>query len=430
MLQGQLQEASAKCHDCARAYLAMQRPVDAAEALLERVLVDVRRPEADATALQEILFEAETLLSDSGAHRPLLWMARGCLAHLAEDPEQAIESFGMAVDAAAESGQRQWLWRAQEQSAQVQLEQGDAVAAAEARRVALSTLEEIASELPRDLREVYWNDPRRRALKKTPRTAVLADGHDRSPTDVHAPTQFGITRQERFSRVLEINREIAGEYDLDRLLEKVTDHAIALVAAERGFVLLRSASGRQTLSVHAARDQRGDEPHARFSQSIAERVVDTGKPFVAMNAPHDERVSDYVSVHSLMLRSVACVPIFSRSQVIGALYLETRLRPGSMFDEELPTLAALADQVAIAIETARLVSENLQRARELETANEQLEVARKRLEEALGRRTEQLPTHQAQSAERTGSSARTLWLSWNSLERARRCAGSTRSSTG
>ena len=27
------------------------------------------------------------------------------------------------------------------------------------------TLEEIAARLPRDLREVYWNDPRRRAMR-------------------------------------------------------------------------------------------------------------------------------------------------------------------------------------------------------------------------------------------------------------------------
>ncbi len=206
-----------------------------------------------------------------------------------------------------------------------------------------------------------------------------------------AHTQLGSpVREERLSRLLEINREIAGVYDLDRLLERVTDHALALLYAERGFVLLRSRSGEDHLSVHAVRDRHGDDPHARFSQSIAERVVESGEPFVAADAGHDERVSDYVSVHALMLRSVACVPIRARSGVIGALYLETRMRPGAMFREELPTLSALADQVAIAIETARLVSENQQRARELEKANTELAAAHAKLEQLLGRRTEQL----------------------------------------
>jgi DNA-binding NtrC family response regulator len=46
--------------------------------------------------------------------------------------------------------------------------------------------------------------------------------------------------------------------------------------------------------------------------------------------------------------------------------------------------------VAIAIETARLVSENERRARELERANEELRAARAKLEELLGHRTAQL----------------------------------------
>ena len=54
---------------------------------------------------------------------------------------------------------------------------------------------------------------------------------------------FGIPSEDRLARVLEINRAIAGEVDLPRLLERVTDHAIALLRAERGFVILRSGYG-------------------------------------------------------------------------------------------------------------------------------------------------------------------------------------------
>jgi len=72
------------------------------------------------------------------------------------------------------------------------------------------------------------------------------------------------------------------------------------------------------------------------------------------------------------------------------LYLETRLRAGGQFRGELPTLLAFADQVAIAIETARLLGENLARAEQLAKTNVELEDAREKLEQALGRKTEQL----------------------------------------
>jgi DNA-binding NtrC family response regulator len=70
--------------------------------------------------------------------------------------------------------------------------------------------------------------------------------------------------------------------------------------------------------------------------------------------------------------------------------VETRLRRGSHFERELPLLSAFADQVAIALENARLIRENRARADELALANQHLEEARERLEEALGDRTAQL----------------------------------------
>jgi transcriptional regulator with GAF, ATPase, and Fis domain len=255
-----------------------------------------------------------------------------------------------------------------------------------------------------------------------------------------APTTFfGVPGEDRLARVLEINRAIAGEHNLGRLLGKVTDHAIALLRAERGFIILRSGYARRDgapvvnpatstpepdafapidaaapsastpsersgistrsmprlgdgdLSIFASRDQAGDDPHARFSQSIAEKVIKSGEPVVSASASDDARMAGYLSVHQLMLQSVACVPIRARTgSVIGALYLETRLRPGASFAQELPTLAALADQVAIAIETARLVGENERRAAELEKANAELTIAQGKLEELLGHRTAQL----------------------------------------
>ncbi len=394
-LAGDMDTAQERCLACATLYEHLRRSVDAAEARLELVLFAVRAPNPNLALLQEELFKAESLLGDSGAHRALLLQARGRVAQLAGELEQAKAAFDEAVETAEASMQREWSWRSLAARSDVHRALGDDAAVEADRRAALAVLEEIAQSLPRDLREVYWNEPRRRVLRQAPEPSI-ATASSRAvldpTTDIDAPTQIAGLREDRLARVLEINRAIAGEHDLERLLEKVTDHAIALLYAERGFVLLRSRSDKDALSVHAARDRHGADPHARFSRSIAERVVQTGEPFVAVDAASDDRVASYVSVHSLMLRSVACVPIRSRSDVIGALYLETRLRPGGMFKDELATLSAFADQVAIAIETARLVSENRERAAQLEEANRELEAARAKLEENLGRRTEQLKT--------------------------------------
>src|SRR5690606_38125046 len=102
-------------------------------------------------------------------------------------------------------------------------------------------------------------------------------------------------------RLLEILKRLASEHDLDRLLERITDCAIELSGAERGFVLLADEE-RGTLSPHTVRDAASPEdPHVAFSRSIAEAVLIDGEPILTVDARSDRRLSVYVSVHKLML---------------------------------------------------------------------------------------------------------------------------------
>jgi serine/threonine-protein kinase PknK len=393
---GDFTKALAHCDACSSAYLAIGRPVDAAEALLESCFVLLAAPNVAESDHRQLsmgrrLKEAEALLAGSQAHRAALELAKAQSAYEA-NARDASALFDRALETAESSGKKDWVARVLMARAAMRNDEGQRLLARKDRESALLVLEQIAAKLPRDLREVFWNEPSRRSLREADAQSQLsvhlqADPRDRTVSK--APV-----REDRLTRILDINREIAGVYDLRQLLDRVTDHAIQLLSAERGFVILRSSKeGSRPLdfSIHSSRDQSGEDVHARFSQSIAERVISTGEPFVTTSARDDTRMADYVSVHQLMLQSIACVPIRARaSGTLGALYVETRLKPAARFSEELTVLIALADQVAIAIETARLVSENEKRARELETTNQELTEARVKLEELLGHRTAQL----------------------------------------
>ncbi len=411
-LSGNAIVAERLCAGCADAWEALGRLEDAAEARLERVVVGATLRGAEARLLDAETDRAARALGGGAAHRPLLLLARARVAVLRGDERAAGAAYDEALDVARVSGQRDFVVRVLDARAMLHEDGGKPMLARRDREAALEVLEGIASLLPRDLREVFWDEPRRRNL----RSACLSVGaFGVSSSSAHGSATFLAPRhvptEERLARILEINRAIAGEIDLARLLDKATEHAIALLGAERGFVLLKSGyavqesstnapgtSSAVIFSVHAFRGREGDDPHGRFSQSIAERVVQTGEPIATVSARDDARMADYVSVHQLMLQSIACVPIRARNgTVIGALYLETRLTAVAGFAQELPTLGALADQVAIAIETARLVGENARRASELEKKSAELEIANRELEQAqaelqerLGHRTEQL----------------------------------------
>ncbi|HVU04628.1 MAG TPA: sigma 54-interacting transcriptional regulator [Polyangiaceae bacterium] len=387
--------------ECAEAYDALGLSEASAEARLEGVVVAARSDRADSHALSDAVQRAVQVLGDGTAHRPLLALARASVATAAGDEVAARKELDLALSLARETGQRDFVWRALERRAEVEDAAGQAVSARRDREEALAVLEEIAARLPRDLREVFWNDPRRRTLR-----AAALHSLGSAPTEIWTEpnlpllggavsvtssiAQLGTTPLERrLARILEINTELLGEMNVERLAARVVDHAVEMLRAERGFLLLAGEDGK--LTIHTSRARGGDAAHAEFSRSIAEQVVRTGEPVVALNAKGDERLRGFSSVHQLSLESVACVPIHSRAgSDVGALYVETRRRPGNSFEAELPTLRAFADQVAIALETAALIRENAERAAALAETNEQLEAAQAELKELLGDRTAQL----------------------------------------
>ncbi|HEU4577026.1 MAG TPA: sigma 54-interacting transcriptional regulator [Polyangiaceae bacterium] len=393
---GDTPSAMAQYRECARAFDQIAgRSAEAGEARLYAIVHSPLDEPAEIDSLTRELELCRTQLGESPTHRPLFFLAQARVARLAKNDLEARAHLERALSEAKTTQQPEWVWRTLEARAELEAADGQFLTAQRDREAALLVLEEIAARLPQDLRECFWNDERRKGLRaelqyaRPPAEIALArtvrSGYALKPLSETTRTPL----ERRLSRILEINSELLGEFDLERLTVRVIECALELLHAERGFVLLRQEDG--SLSVHTSRDLRGDEVRAEFSRSIAQKVLASKKPVVSLDARRDASMQGYASVHQLALQAVACVPIAGRGgQPIGALYLETRLAPGNEFERELPTLGAFADQVGLAIETARLVTENLRRAAELAETNAQLEAAQERLQELLGERTQKL----------------------------------------
>ncbi len=399
---GQLERAVRLYQASAAAYDAVGRSIDAAEALLEGLLIASRLPAPDLEELRQVLAQADEALAGSSAHRPLRLLAASRVAWIMGEEARAQELGAEALAKAKEAGQKEWVWRALEALADAAEASERPTAARRFREEALDVLEEIAARLPRDLREVYWNDSRRRALKGRaerdsaalsrtelagfqPRVAPLPPFGERQVISGFTSTPL----EQRLAHLLEVNASLARERDLSQLAARITSHAVALVQAERGYLILVEPDG--SLSTHTSRTSAGDPSHAEFSRGVARQVIDSGAPLVTQSARDDSRMQGYASVHQLSLQAVACVPIFAPGgEPIGALYVETRQRAGERFEAELATLSAFGDQAAIALEFTRLLRENQARAEELEQSNAQLREAQARLRELLEQRTERL----------------------------------------
>ena len=374
--------------------------LDAAEALLDR------GGPADASAAAARLAAARGPIERDSltdlALRLQLLLARTRLA--SGEAEGALTSLQDVIERARKAHNRDVEWSAIAAAAHAHELLGAEFAARRFRRMAVEVLEDIALRIPREHREAFWHDPRRRAAREH---ALRAEESSHRDLSTGQGSDLAVLMGDpRAGRLLDIIKRLAGEHDLDRLLERITESAVDLSGAERGYVLLVDKRGQlEKRTVQVAKAEEHD-PHAAFSRSIAEAVLIDGEPIVTVDATRDGRLSEYVSVHKLMLRSVACLPIRGRSGTVGVLYLEHRQSRGRFSEASVTLLCTFADQAAIALENARLMAENQRRQEELEQSNRALEKAKDDLEELLSARTEALLQAQRELTE-TRRSAKT-----------------------
>jgi adenylate cyclase len=155
------------------------------------------------------------------------------------------------------------------------------------------------------------------------------------------------------------SEEINSSLDLDTVLAEAMDDVIGLTGAERGYIVLTNPFADE-LEFRIARDPEQLDKQGKVtfqgSRTILNEVLQTGETLLTDNAYNDPRMQDNVTVARLGLRSVVCVPLKIRDRVIGAVYVDNRLRAGIFTKREAALLTAFANQASIAIENARLYS--------------------------------------------------------------------------
>ena len=153
--------------------------------------------------------------------------------------------------------------------------------------------------------------------------------------------------------------------DIEKLLEVVLDKILEVTGFERGFILLLDERGRPTERMRRARTQdapKFDRAESDFSGSIVKRVAQTGEAVAVTDVADDAALRNQRSVIALGLRSVMCAPMRQKGRVTGIIYIDSRLLAEVGGESDLTLLEALASQASIAIENARLVSEEQRRS--------------------------------------------------------------------
>ncbi len=143
--------------------------------------------------------------------------------------------------------------------------------------------------------------------------------------------------------------------ELDEVLQLVMDTIVRLTEAERGFLMLRDAQGQMVTRTARNWEQESINPgEFAISRTIIQRVIDSSEPVLTTNALEDPRFGGHESIVAYNLRSILCVPLQAKTELIGVIYADNRIRTGIFNEAERDLLNVFANQAAIAIENARL----------------------------------------------------------------------------
>ena len=177
---------------------------------------------------------------------------------------------------------------------------------------------------------------------------------------------------EELSILNDLARAIGASVDSQDIIRKIVDKSMRAVQAEQTVVTLvdRAAADHPMKTLVRAMSSSSEHPHFHLNENLLGWMHLYKTPLLSTDPGHDERFKGLKWDASI--RSVLCVPLMVKSELIGVITSYNKKGVGSAFNEEdQRLLAIIAGQSAQIIENARLYEEE----KTLVTMQEQVKLA-------------------------------------------------------
>ncbi|HVG07777.1 MAG TPA: adenylate/guanylate cyclase domain-containing protein [Thermoanaerobaculia bacterium] len=167
-------------------------------------------------------------------------------------------------------------------------------------------------------------------------------------------------RQERkLELLIDIAKELSGQSDIDRLLERIVGLTFQVMSVDRVAILLSGDEGELLPRISRHREHQGEhqgekpEPW-RVPSAIARKVVKERVGLLLENVPVDLAGDGTILHHEV--KSALCAPLLgSQGTMLGLIYLDNLGATHSFGEEDLEFLAAFSGMAAVSLENSRLI---------------------------------------------------------------------------
>jgi signal transduction histidine kinase/pSer/pThr/pTyr-binding forkhead associated (FHA) protein/ActR/RegA family two-component response regulator len=152
-----------------------------------------------------------------------------------------------------------------------------------------------------------------------------------------------------------VSMVLMGSLDVTEIFQKIMDHMFDLLKRiDRGAILLIDEETRKLKQIAARSDYSNEKAIPNYSRTVVNKVINEGKPVIMQDTTLEDE--NDLSDSMKKIRSVMCVPLISKFQIRGVIYVDSVDRPHGFRREDLYLLTSLSSSAAIAIENAALYS--------------------------------------------------------------------------
>lgn len=169
-----------------------------------------------------------------------------------------------------------------------------------------------------------------------------------------------MTAKNNFDLVLKVSNVLMESLNIDDILKRILNYILDLLKRiDRGvIILIDEESGKVRDVVSIFKDDK-DDTITMYSRTVVDRVLKERRAVIMLDTMGEEKTELSDSIEIQNIRSILCIPLISRSHVMGVLYVDSVNRPYGFRNEDLSLLTALSSPAAIAIENAMLNSREL-----------------------------------------------------------------------
>lgn len=174
------------------------------------------------------------------------------------------------------------------------------------------------------------------------------------------------------AKLTEIGKEISSTLDMNSLFTKIVDYVVDLSGAQRGFLMLVENNEPVYKVGRTSRGQTIPVDHFQFSRSVTHKCITEKKPqFLVVSS--DDGFDPSRSIVAMQLKSVMCMPLMEKGDVLGLVYLDSQTTAKEFDESDANLLQSLCGQAAVALLNAKLLNQ----ATEKERIRSELDLASK-----------------------------------------------------